>query len=414
MKITNKIILTFISLFFISCTDNSNNGKITCKSEIRGGFDIGSGSTKLQIAKVSSCDNGEINIEKVYYKKNSSVKYAQDLEDSKSNNLSQQIIDDGFKAMSQMKNEALKNLKEQCGESCKVTSWRGIMTEAFRNAKNWEKARTELTKIADGLIIKRLSQKEEALYGYYPIVKLKGFNSQNTVVWDMGGGSTQITAFNTSFNTKQFSQNGAKVIETPLGSSTFSEFLKETIKINGKKANLPKTFNPIHKFSYLESKSKEHIMNKINHSVQKDQEIKDKFNTLFVNNKKYYVIGGLLSISVPEILSDKKPNYKVIHYADIKDISGVVPIHKKDVEDSYNAIKNLDDNALLVLADKLKMNKNYFQTMASNLLMVRKYMESNLNINEIYPIHIDGTDTIMISPESANENYWKIDKITAK
>jgi len=74
MKKTKKITIVLTNLLLTSCASNIQNKIITCQSEIRGGFDIGSGSTKLQISKVRICDNDKINIEKVYYKSSIAVK----------------------------------------------------------------------------------------------------------------------------------------------------------------------------------------------------------------------------------------------------------------------------------------------------------------------------------------------------
>ena len=51
------------------------------------------------------------------------------------------------------------------------------------------------------------------------------------------------------------------------------------------------------------------------------------FSKLY-NNKKYIVIGGLLSISLPEVMKAIDPEYNRNEYATIKNISDVRPIKK--------------------------------------------------------------------------------------
>lgn len=408
MKKIKKVMIVLINLLLTSCTTNFQDKIITCHSEIRGGFDIGSGSTKLQISKVKICSNDKIDIEKVYYKSSIPVKYSQDLNDSNSKVFSQKIINKGLDSMKLMTREALQKLEEECGINCKVNAWRGIMTEAFRKAKNWEEAKAQLTTAVDGLIIKRLNQREEALYGFYPIIKLNGFDQKNAIVWDIGGGSTQLTAFDTNFKSNQFSSEGVYVIGTSLGSATFASFLKSKINSN----NNRNSFNPIQDYDFLENDSELHINKKILNSVSENNYIKDNFNCLFIQNKNFYVIGGLLSISIPETLSKDNQNFKVYNYSDVKNTNEIRSITKKELDDKYHYIKKLNDSELLSYAIQTKSNINFSQTIASNILMVRKYMESPLNIKEIYPIQIDGTDTIMINPEFKNLSYWKKDNVS--
>ncbi|MBX9839127.1 MAG: hypothetical protein K2X69_12545, partial [Silvanigrellaceae bacterium] len=64
-------------------------------------------------------------------------------------------------------------------------------------------------------------------------------------------------------------------------------------------------------------------------------------------------------------------------------------------------------------ADDVK-NASRYKSISSNLLLTKTYMESDLNITDFYPIVIDGSDTLMISPKFSNENYWKFDKLTGK
>ncbi|WP_397601906.1 hypothetical protein [Silvanigrella sp.] len=407
MKKTKKITIVLTNLLLTSCASNIQNKIITCQSEIRGGFDIGSGSTKLQISKVRICDNDKINIEKVYYKSSIAVKYSQDLNDSNSKMFSQKIINKGMDAMKLMTIEALQKLEEECGTHCKVNAWRGIMTEAFRKAKNWEDAKTQLSTTVDGLLIKRLNQKEEALYGFYPIIKLNGFDQNNAVVWDIGGGSTQLTALDTNFKRNQFSVDGVYVIGTSLGSATFASFLKSKMDSN----NSLNSFNPIHDYDFLENESELHINKKILNSVTENNYIKENFNSLFIQNKNFYVIGGLLSISIPETLSKDDQNFKVYNYSEVKNTNEICAISKKELDDKYHYLKKLNDSELLSYAIQTKSNVNFSQTIASNILMVRKYMESLLNIKEIYPIQIDGTDTLMIHPAFGNKEYWKKENV---
>lgn len=422
MFLKNIIICFSILLALISENKNfaisksNHNNRITCITEIRAGFDIGSGSTKLQVASVKNCKNGDITIEKLYFKENINVQYSAaltvDASDPTKVILPDNIIDEGYIAMTSLKNKALEKLGTECGSSCTISSWRGIMTAAFRKAHNWQQAQNKLSRVAKGLIIKRLSQEEEALYGFYPVLKIKGIDPQNTVVWDMGGGSTQITAFDNDFKiNNDFTATGAKVLETAIGSGTFEKVLKEGAL----------TFNPVE--TKLEIAMR-YIDNAIRKDLQSKPEMWNNFHNLFVNGKKYFVIGGILSRAIPAIVKTNLNEYNVLNYNNITDYNVIKPIFLTDILFHFSLVKNLSDLELKEYALRTNLmshaelndpkNASRYKSIAANLLLTKTYMESFLAIPEIYPVVIDGTDTLMLSPKFADRKYWKIDKISGK
>jgi len=421
MILRSVLLGSIFSVILVSCNNKASNNASNqkdevagdCKNEIRGGFDIGSGSTKLQIASVKVCKNGDITIEKSYFKENANVQYSAAMDAN--DNLPDTIIETGLASMSKLKKDALAKLATECGTSCTVSSWRGIMTAAFRKAKNWETAQKKLSKAADGLIIKRLAQDEEALYEYYPIIKIKGVDPKNIVVWDMGGGSTQITAFGNDFkiNDDFFIASGAKVIETAVGSGTFEDVLKKGAA----------SFNPI---NVNAQDGINFVKNELDKDLNKPEkkDIKDNFNELFVNGKKYFVIGGILSRAVPSIAKVHLKDYKVFNYDKITDVSVIQPLSKDNIKDFFAPVSTLSDDDLKTYAVTNKImtqaeaddakNASRYKSISSNLLLTKTYMESDLKVTDIYPIVLDGSDTLMINPKFSNENYWKFDKLTGK
>lgn len=422
MLLKNTIFVLFLSVVIVSCNKNNvsiapkDKNVINCTTEIRGGFDIGSGSTKLQIASVKVCENKEITIQKSYFKENANVQYSaaliQDPHDPSKVILPDTIIADGYKVMAHLRDKALEKLAKDCGSSCFVSSWRGIMTAAFRKANNWQSAQNQLSKVVDGLIIKRLAQDEEALYGFYPVIKIKGIDLSNAVVWDMGGGSTQITAFSPDFKiSADFTATGAKVIEMPVGSGTFENELKGSAT----------TFNPIDTKINIAT---QYIKNNLEKDLAAKQEIKNDFSNLFVNGKKYYVIGGILSRALPAIVKVTLKDFNLLSYAKIKDSAMINVISLADISKNFNQVKTYSDAELknYALDNKIMSkaelddpkNASRYKSISSNLLLTKTYMESDLSISDIYPVIIDGTDTLMISPKFSDEEYWKTDKLSAK
>ncbi len=288
----------------------------------------------------------------------------------------------------------------------------GIMTAAFRKVSNWQTAQSRLNQVADALIIKRLAQKEEAVYGFYPVLKIRGVNVQNTAVWDIGGGSNQITAFTPEFKmNSDFSASGIRVIETAVGSGTFEKELKRT----------ESSFNPIDTKQNLAT---QFIKNSLEKDIAAKIDIKKNFDNLFVNNKTYYVIGGILSRALPSIVKVTLNDFNVMSYAKLKDSSMIKAISLTDISRNFDQVKTFSDAELKSYALDNKImsqlelddpkNASRYKSISSNLLLAKTYMESSLKVSSIYPVVIDGTDTLMISTKTADENYWKTDKLSAK
>lgn len=417
MKI--KSIFTVCAAFVLitACNKKSDNlvqGKDAgnCQSEIRGGFDFGSGSTKLKIAQVKFCKDGNSTVEKVYFSKNKEVKYGADVKDRLHPGVfSDKIIAEGVNAAKDLLKEAnAQFVKDKtCGEeACKVVAWRGIMTQAFREAKNWTKAKSELEKAVNGLIIKRLSQDEEALFGFYPVTLINGFDKSNSVVWDMGGSSTQITAFTAEFDPKRFSvEKGVHIIKTPIGSS----LAKQAINHFGITEINPIAEQGVDIEEFYATTIAANLAPEFNKYA-------GNFTNLFVNNKKYYVIGGILSRSIPSAIKD----YTVYQANTLSNINLVKPISRTEIIEQYGNIRSLDTTALSEYAElNYQIKKDASGKLpasvadyASNMLVTLNYMDTDLQIKDIYPILIDGTDTIIITPEFKHEEYWKNDANTKK
>lgn len=416
MFIKNFSLYVLSITVLVSCNNTSNtslqntansteDNNTDCSYEIRGGFDIGSGSTKLKIANVKICKNGLSTVDTVYFSKNKAVEYGKDVKDlSHPGTFSDKIISEGVNAVHSLIAEAnLKFIREKtCGNDvCKVKAWRGIMTQAFRESKNWNHAKNTLEKAVDGLIIKRLTQDEEALFGFYPITLINGFDKTKAVVWDMGGSSTQITSFNADFDPKKFSAiSGVNIIKTPIGSSLAKKVLNDN--------NLT-DINPIintTRGSIIIDSYFTEINNKLAPEFAK---YLGNFKELFVNDKKYYVIGGILAKSLPGVIKD----FQVSKAHNLENIALASRIKKSEIEEQFNKIKFLDSTELNNFSkinfgtpdEKLPFSKDY----ASNSLIALTYMNTALNIKEIYPIEIDGTDTIVINPEFENNDFWHKD-----
>jgi len=145
--------------------------------EMRAGIDIGSGASKLKIAKVDKCKD---KIEKILFTKDFAVEYKDDLRSRNKKSFSKSIIKKGRSAFREI-SSILKKYK--------VQSTRAVATSAFRTSSN----SAVLIRYAKSLDIpvEVISQDEEAILGYKSAKSLT--SGRKYLVWDIGGGSMQMS-----------------------------------------------------------------------------------------------------------------------------------------------------------------------------------------------------------------------------
>lgn len=189
------------------------------------GFDIGSGSTKVMVAKVDFCQNKVL---QVLYNDSRAIQYNEDLEKNADGNLSPAIIEKGMGAIKEMMAK---------GKTFKPKRSYGVATSVFRKAKNGtDIIKTFARKL--NLKLEVISQDTEALLAYLSVISLVDENSvgtKNIVVWDIGGGSMQI--FTLDANKKPVRYLG------DLASVTFKNMIVEVLQ--SKNIETTNTPNPI-------------------------------------------------------------------------------------------------------------------------------------------------------------------------
>ncbi|WP_127717662.1 Ppx/GppA phosphatase family protein [Halobacteriovorax sp. HLS] len=172
----NNFYLLVTLVFLSSCSTTS---KQNCLIN-RAAFDIGSGSTKMTVAKVDQCKN---QIVEVLFEDQSSVTYKESLYEN-NNSFSEKIIKEGIEELQELKQTAL---------DLGVKEFQGLATEAFRNANNGTETIDRIIS-ETGIGIKVITQELEARYGYLGAKTKHPFSDKdNIVVWDIGGGSMQMT-----------------------------------------------------------------------------------------------------------------------------------------------------------------------------------------------------------------------------
>lgn len=175
----NKTALILFALLVNACSVFDQISQ-SCGLENVAGFDIGSGTTKMLIAEVDTCNH---EIDHILAQATRPVSYSQDLAKQSEPLFSKQIMAEGTRAIDEL------NL---LAENYSVTSKKAVATHAFRQAHN---ARELLDYWQDqfGIQIEIISQEQEGILAHKLIAHQKKIEDARTLLaWDMGGGSQQL------------------------------------------------------------------------------------------------------------------------------------------------------------------------------------------------------------------------------
>lgn len=219
--------------FFLSACAASPSGTIAERKLLsspskgclinKAAIDIGSETTKFKLAQINTCQHKLV---KTLFSWDQKVAYKVDLDQSPDKTLSKKIRRQGISVLQ----EGLKKM-----EPWPHSPPKAVATEVFRQAKN---ADHFLNKIRQklNLDIQKISQDQEAEL-IYRFVQTQTIQNQNNfssqvslqidtppnfqlVVWDIGGGSQQIT----------FSDNGHHIYKGHLASVSFKNYIIQSIQ----------------------------------------------------------------------------------------------------------------------------------------------------------------------------------------
>ncbi len=185
----------------------------------RAAYDIGSNATKTMAAKVNVCD---MTLDAVFIDKAYPILYRQDLFGSEVGEFSDEIKSKGLQILQSAKTNIEGSYQNRAIVSAEFQHC-GIATAAFRKANNGGSYVQELSAKLD-IPIKIISQEEEGKLAYYSALsQLDQVDKQNTpIVWDIGGGSMQLTFKN---ETNDFYVMGGEI-----ASQTFQELVRKALK----------------------------------------------------------------------------------------------------------------------------------------------------------------------------------------
>ncbi|ELP25041.1 MULTISPECIES: Ppx/GppA phosphatase family protein [Pantoea] len=194
--------------------------------QIRAGLDIGSGTTKVAVARVNVC---QLRIEKVLYQDQRAVAWNDALAHSADNQLNPAITQEGVAALQQLVAHAKRFHPQRIS---------GVATAVFRNASNGQAVIEQLQR-QTGAEINIISQEQEAKLGFLSAkaaLNDPAIRDEQLLVWDIGGGSMQMTAWR-----QQSGKLVADIYQGKLASVTLKNFILTVLK-NSPQVSSP---NPI-------------------------------------------------------------------------------------------------------------------------------------------------------------------------
>lgn len=326
----------FIFLSFFSFSFNSAASDCI---KVRTAFDIGSGTTKMKVGKVDTCKQKVISI---LFEKSLPVSYKQSLQDSNNNTIDSKVYDEGYSVLERLKKQSLK---------FKPSGFFAVATSAFRTATNLEAFRK---KVKENLAIdiKVITQKEEAILGFVAASNLTTKAMKDVIVWDIGGGSMQIT----SYDGKNF-----EIYEGKHAAVTFKDYVIQNIQ--KKDPKIVKTPNPIKVINSMKAleKASEFALSEVSESLK--VKLRSGIEVLG--------IGGL-------------------HYYSIRGQTG-----KNDTYTDNDVLKALKSNSGLKDSE---ISDKYPKTQITNLALVGGFMQG-LKIKKVRTGRVNLANGLLIKPE---------------
>ena len=233
----------------------------------RAAFDIGSGTTKMKVAEVDICNQ---KIVKMLLQKNIPVGYKEHLQESNDNKLDNAIRIVGIKA--------IKDLKLMASQFS-PDSFVGVATSAFRTANNGRKFAQQI-ELETGVTVKVISQDSEAKIGFAAATTIASKAIRNIIVWDIGGGSMQMSAYE--------GNNKFLIYEGQLASVTYKDYVMG--QIQNKTTNDKSSPNPISKEDLLTASEYAEQATNVNALDRIKEKIKNGAEVLGIGGVHYYSV----------------------------------------------------------------------------------------------------------------------------
>ena len=328
---------------FFSCLIYAAPGSALDATVVRrAAFDIGSAAIKCVVADVDIATGQVVETVKTLSEK---VDFAEDLNRSYDSNLSAEVMDRGI--------ETLKSIKRAASE-LKAVQYSAAGGSVFRQARN---GRAYFVRIENetGIHSRVISEQQAAMLSFHAVKQAITNSSREPLVWDIGGGSMQMTTRRT---------DGSLFFHLDsMGSVPFKNAVIEIIQKKNPETSL--TPNPVDRIEVKQALA--YIKTHAQVSVPNTLKSKIRNGNVIVAG-----IGGVHYYSVPEVMGQH------------------TPVYTRD-----EVAKALEEWTGKLDAD---FNSEYACCRLTNLILVLGYMET-LGITEIHPLIINQADGLLTARE---------------
>ncbi|MBN9377643.1 MAG: hypothetical protein BGO14_11140 [Chlamydiales bacterium 38-26] len=308
---------------------------------IRAAIDIGSGATKLRVAEVNLKTH---KIERILVNESFTVQYQEQLAKSPNNTFDEEVMKTGIEAIRKSA-EIAKNHQAQ-----KVIA---VATASFRKAANSldliDKIYTET-----GVRVYVIDQDLEGKLAFNAVLSQGNYNPKDLVVWDIGGGSLQLTSMD--------EQGGYKIYRGEIASIHFKNMMIQ--EIQKKSIHQVTTPNPI-------------ATHEIHKGIDKSKEIAENVDKIFKERMQ-------------------KPNTQVVGVGNIF-AYGIYPAVGKKSPFKQQELTQ----ALFNMANKDDLQVgggDYANVQVSNTILILGYMRA-LNLHQMDVLDVNNADGAMLYPE---------------
>ncbi|NDV19521.1 hypothetical protein GO013_08830 [Pseudodesulfovibrio sp. JC047] len=308
----------------------------------RAAFDIGSAVIKCTIADVDSSTGDIVEIIETVTQK---VDFAEDMARSYDGNLSQEIMDEGI--------AALKTIKRVAAD-LDVQDYSAAGGAIFRSANNG-RAYFVRIKQETGIPCRIVSEQQAAMLSYHAVQQVLGSSAQGLLVWDIGGGSMQMTT--------RHLRGELLFYLDPMASVSFKNVVIGTIQ--GKDISMVSTPNPVNakEVQLALAHIKTHATTSVPPLI---------ISRLRHSNMLVAGIGGVHYYGIPELIGKRDTVFT-----------------RDDVATALTHWTNKQDAAF---------DSDFADTRLTNLILVLGYMDA-LGIDEVHPLIINQSDGLLAAPE---------------
>jgi exopolyphosphatase/guanosine-5'-triphosphate,3'-diphosphate pyrophosphatase len=302
-------------------------------SVVRAAFDLGSGKTKMVVAKVNKCLN---KIEDIVLEESMALE-VKEVSDKNNKTIPVEFEEIAIAKIAELKKHA---------EAKHAEEYLGVATEVYRKTTNGSDYINRINSTLN-LNIRIISQDEETKIGQQSVKNIAHLN-QNILVWDIGGGSMQISTIGfleNNFEEKDFFYKGT------LASVPFKKLIIEQLMLqDSKSVNSP---NPMGEELLNESVKAafDYAKSHLNLALQDHANIKN-LNTIG--------IGGVLK-GISDLVGSKFVTQENLYSALVKNCN------LTDAEINSPYASTTISNGALVLGFMKAMNINSIQVLVVNL-----------------------------------------------